>query len=101
MDFLLWIFLCYNNAQLAKRKGQNVAIWVVLTLIFAFLGYFLAALFMYGVFYRGPLDPVALADFFKASISRMLVLTGGGIGGYLLARYILERMQDVQRREGE
>lgn len=93
----LSIFCSYRNAQLAKRKGQNTVIWVIITLVAFFISYLIGFMLMVGMFYRGPLEQNALIAFMLDHPLLVVTIMFFGLGGYLLIRYILERMPDVKK----
>lgn len=95
MDFIFCIFLSYRNGVLAKRKGQNVAVWVLITFVAYFLAYIIGTLLITALFFRGPFTQDALLDFMSANPVRLLSFSLAGVGGYLLIHYILERMPDM------
>ena len=99
LEIFLSIFLAYRNAQLAKRKGQNTVVWVIITLAAFFLTYLVAGAVYIAMLYNGPLDPKSLTEYMASHPFIMITLMFFGIGGYLIVRYILERMKDVQSSE--
>ena len=99
-ELLLSIFCAYRNALLAKRKGQNVIVWAIITIVAFFLAYSIAGGILIAIMYRGPLDQAALSEYILSRPVLSITLMFFGMGGYLLTRYILERMVD-RRREGK
>lgn len=93
----LSIFCSYRNAQLAKRKGQNTVIWVIITLVAFFISYMIGFMLMVGMFYRGPLEQNALITFMIDHPLLVVTIMFFGLGGYLLIRYILEKMPDAKK----
>lgn len=93
-DFLLSVFCAYRNAILAKRKGQNVVVWVIITIVAFFLAYSIGGGILMMVLYKGPLSPEALSEFILTRPVLGITILFFGLGGYLLTRYILERMPD-------
>ncbi|RYD57152.1 MAG: hypothetical protein EOP56_10150 [Sphingobacteriales bacterium] len=98
MDFILCALLSYNNGQLARRKGQNVVVWVLITIVAFFLAYVIGAMVLVALFYDGPFTQDALQQFMTANPLRLLTYVFTGIGGYMLIRYLLERMPDMPRK---
>jgi Na+-driven multidrug efflux pump len=98
-ELLLSIFCSYRNAQLARRKGQNTVIWVIITMVAFFLGYFIGSVAMVSIFYRGDLTPQAMMAFLVDRPLIVVTIMFFALGGYLLVRYILERMPDVKSNE--
>lgn len=95
---LICIFFAYRNGLLAKQKGQNTVVWVIISIVAFFIAYIAGTLLMVALFYRGPIDPSArqaLESFLTGNPIRVLSLMMSGIGGYLLIHYILSRMPDV------
>lgn len=93
----LSIFCSYRNAQLAKRKGQNTVIWVIITLVAFFISYMIGFMLMVTMFYHGPLEQNALIAFMLDHPLLVVTIMFFGLGGYLLIRYILEKMPDVKK----
>lgn len=102
-ELLLSAFCAYSNAKLAMRKGQNTVIWAVITVVAFFMAYFVGSLVMILIFYKGSLttEPTEMAKQMQAFLEErpMIVITimFFGLGGYLLPRFLLERMKDVKR----
>jgi hypothetical protein len=93
---LLVVFLAYKNNLLAKRKGQNSIVWVFITILAFFIGEIIGGMIMLLLFYKGEYTIEGLQAFMTNPV-RMLILPAAGMGGYLLIRYILERMPDVKQ----
>lgn len=99
MDFIIAIILGLSNGRRAADKGYNRLLWTFLSVLaFVFLESFAGALMML-VLYRDTLrkNPMHMMDAardFAANMdwSRSLLLLAIGIGGYLLIRFILEKM---------
>lgn len=98
-ELLLSIFCSYRNAQLAKRKGQNTIIWVIITMVAFFLSYFVGFMLMILIFYKGALEQTAILAFMFDRPLIVVTIMFFALGGYLLVRYILERMPDVKSSE--
>lgn len=98
-ELLLAVFCSYRNAQLAKRKGQNTVVWVLITMFAFFISYFIGSIVMVSVFYRGALTSEALMSFLMERPLIVVTIMFFGLGGYLLVRYILEKMPDVKSGE--
>ena len=98
-ELLLSIFCSYRNAQLAKRKGQNSVVWVVITLAAFFVAYAIGAGIMVGALYKGPIEKTAMMAFLESHPLLVVTIMFFGLGGYMLVRYILERMPDVKKEE--
>lgn len=95
----LSIFCAYQNAKLAGRKGQNPVVWVFITMLMFFLAYGMGAGILVMIMYKGPIDPDALKIFLEQHPFMYVTVLFIGLGGYLLVRYILERMPDVKKRK--
>lgn len=93
MDILLVVFLAWRNSLRARIKGQNTALWVFFT-IFAYYFFEIAGFFIVaGFFYKGSWVSPKFIDFAKnLPTSTSIFIMVCGVGGYLLIRYILERM---------
>ncbi|WP_276133781.1 hypothetical protein [Polluticoccus soli] len=94
-ELLLSIFFSYKNAQIAKTKGLNTIIWVLLTLLAFFTGELIAGTIAIALFYSGPLDQKSVADFvfIHPTPLRVIFIYFTGVGGCLFIRYILEQMR--------
>lgn len=95
-ELAISIFCAYQNAKLAKRKGQNTVVWVFITIITFFLTYGIGAGVLVSIMYDGPLEQAALTQFIETHPVMYVTVFFLGIGGYLLVRYILERMPDTK-----
>lgn len=95
-ELLLSIFCSYRNAQLAKRKGQNTVVWVFITLVAYWICYSFGSALLIVATYKGPFEPKAMVDFIYARPIMPITFMFMGLGGYLIIRYILEKMQDVK-----
>ena len=84
------------NVRLATKMGQNGALWAFISVILYFVFQVLFGSIFILSLYKGPLDPIAIQNYMKtlpvekplASLAILLF----GVGGILLARYILERI---------
>lgn len=94
-ELLLSIFLSYRNAQLAKAKGQNTIVWVILTLTAFFVAYIFGGVILFLILYKGPMEQRAVTEFLVSRPVLMVTFMFFGLGGYLLIRYILERMPNA------
>ncbi len=99
-ELLLSIFCAYRNALLAKRKGQNVVVWVIITIVAFFLAYSIGGGILIAIMYRGPMEPAAVSEYILSRPVLSITIMFFGLGGYLLTRYILEKMTGPER-EGE
>ena len=107
MDFLVAIILAFSNGQRAAAKGYNRALWTFLSVLaFVVLESF-AGVLMLLVLYRAqlraaPLQMMEIAKEFSANMdwTRSTLLLAIGFGGYLLIRYILERMPQNTTSDG-
>lgn len=102
IDLFLAIYLAWRNSLRARIKGQNVALWVIITLLAYGIGEFLGTLLVFFFFYRGPANPAAIQNYFmNLPRSTFVFVLFCGIGGYLLIRFILERMSGKNLNSGE
>ena len=83
--------------MLAKEKGQNTIVWVIITIAAFFMAYIIGGLLAVLLFYRGPMEQAALEQFLSGEPLRVFFISVSGVGGYLLVRYILERMGNAQK----
>ena len=107
LGILLAIVLGLSNGRLAAAKGQNRTLWIFLSaLAFYMLAVFAAAFMLFAVYHSQLLaDPFLIPEISKEfsenlSWTQNLLLLAVGFGGYLLIRYILERMPDNQTQGG-
>lgn len=91
-ELLLAIFCSYKNAQIAKRKAQNTVVWVIITIVAYFVCYTIGAGILVALMYKGPLEQVAMTKYLLDHPLMVVTFMFFGLGGYLLVRYILERM---------
>ena len=113
-DIVLLVFLAYKNFVRAKQKAQNAILWTVITvvsfLVAYFAGYFFVILFFCRDVVRfgqlASMDPKAktevanqLVQAFSANPLHLITVELFGVGGYLLIRYILDRMPDKKQPE--
>lgn len=98
-ELALSIFCAYQNAKLAKTKEQNPVVWVFITILTFFLAYGIGAGVLVMIMYKGPLEQEALELFLKHHPFLYVTVLFIGLGGYLLVRYILERMPDSKRKK--
>lgn len=91
-ELLLSIFCAYRNGQLAKQKGQNTVVWGIITVVAFFVTYSIGGGILVAIMYNGPMQPEAISEYILARPVLSITLMFFGLGGYLLTRYILERM---------
>jgi hypothetical protein len=80
--------------MLARRKGQNTFVWVLITAVCFFLGTAIGVAIVLALFYRGPITMEALQAFWLDDPRREITGVFAGIGGYLLIKYLLDKMPD-------
>jgi hypothetical protein len=112
LGIFLVIYLAYRNGLVAKLKGKNTTGWVLLTVVsylFCYVLGFVVVLII--LINNGQLDINSMnaiqgskanmdaANQFVQIVSNnyihLLTMEAFGLGGYLLIRYFLERMPDV------
>lgn len=98
LEILISIFFGYRNALLAKQKGQNTVVWVLISIIAFFLLYIFVQVTMILLMHGLPKDPYEVRDFILAHPMLYVTSLFGGIGGFLLVRYILEKMPDANSK---
>ncbi len=113
-DLILLVYLAYKNSVRAKLKAQNAIAWAFITAASFLLCYFGGYLFVIVFFCRDvvKLGLVSSADYkTKQAIAQQLVQSFAsnplhlitvelfGLGGYLIIRYILDRMPDKKQPE--
>lgn len=99
MDFLIAVILGFSNGQRAAAKGYNRMLWTFLSVLAFIVLYSFAGVLMLLVLYRDQLraDPLLMMEAAKDFTTNMgwtrnLLLFAIGFGGYLLIRFILEKM---------
>lgn len=105
----LIIYLAYRNSLLAKIKGQNPIVWVLLTIASYFMGYVIGGVVVLMILINDGLitltdvskNPQAMDGMAKQITQalgdkpiHLISMELFGIGGYLLIRFLLERMPD-------
>ncbi len=99
-ELLLSIFCAYRNALVAKQKGQNTIVWGIITVVAFFITYSVGGAILIAILYKGPMQPEALSEYILSKPVLSITLMFFGLGGYLLTRYILEKMKDT-KKQGE
>ncbi len=113
-EIILLAYLTYRNSLKAKAKGQNVAVWAVYTvlayLFFLIIGGFIV-LFTFcknqiDLNQFSSMDPkmrdaarLQIEQAFAAKPLHLITIEMFAIGGYLLIRFLLERMPDKKKPE--
>lgn len=95
MELIASIFLAFNNGMRAKKKGHSALLWGFITIVAIFLMMMIGSGIVMGFFYRGPITPVAVTQFLQQNIIHAIFIFAVGVGGYLIIRYILERMKPI------
>lgn len=104
-DLLIAILLGINNGARARIKGQRGGLWIFITVICMLIGEMIGGIIILIFFNNGAIDFNAassgketmdelsrqIANLYGTPMHSILVLLCG-FGGYLLIRYILERM---------
>jgi hypothetical protein len=55
-DIILAVLFAYNNSTRAKKKGQNTALWVFITIISVFMGEMIGGLAVLFFFNNGVVN---------------------------------------------
>lgn len=95
-----FVFFCYKNAELAQKKGQNTLLWGFITAtsfsVTAFISAFVVSVIVQFKSIATTSSKAMISDypntFGKPTV--LFTIYFIGIGGYLVVRYILERMPD-------
>lgn len=98
MEILICIILAFINSLLAQRKGQNRLAWAVITVAAFIIMEVIGGLLLILLFYRGSFTIEGLSNFMYTPAHSFFTLFCG-VGGYLIARRILERMPDVNNKQ--
>jgi hypothetical protein len=102
--YLFIVYLAYKNGMRAKMKEKSAGLYAVLTVVMFFVGYMVGSIFV--IYFCRDLinfnrisDPAymkeaqeILRQAFISNPLHPLTIELFGIGGYLLVRYILERI---------
>jgi hypothetical protein len=106
----LIVYMAYRNGLIAKLKGKNQVLWVLLTLVafwmFASLGGFIVLQILISTGQINANDYKAasetadklndlLTPFLISNPIHIITIMAFGMGGYLLVRYILEKMPNI------
>jgi len=106
----LIVYMAYRNGLIAKLKGKNQVLWVLLTLVafwmFASLGGFIVLQILISTGQINATDYKAasetadklndlLTPFLISNPIHIITIMAFGMGGYLLVRYILEKMPNI------
>ena len=113
-DIVLLVYLAYKNNVKAKQKAQNGLAWAFITGV-SFLATYFAGFFFVIVFFCRDvlkLSQLSAADYktrqalaqqvgdaFASNPLHLITVEMFGLGGYLLIRYILDRMPDKKQPE--
>ncbi|MDR3680147.1 MAG: hypothetical protein P4L41_09290 [Flavipsychrobacter sp.] len=110
--FFLIIYLGYRNGLIAKLKGKSPIVWVLITIASYLFFYILGVLAVLIILMNtGQIDLTSIQNAQdiaarNALSERLMQVMGAnpihyitvqafGLGGYLLVRYILERMPTI------
>jgi hypothetical protein len=115
MDFLsllLLFYFSYRNSVRAKLKHQKGFVWGLITGVVMFLAEMIGVAFVVFYFCRDIINLGALADpkYKDAAVQQLtqafannplhrLTVVLFGFGGYLIIRYVLDRMPDKKQPE--
>ncbi len=113
-DIVLLVYLAYKNNVRAKQKAQNGLAWAFITALSFLVTYFVGIFFVLVFFCRDvlKLPQLSAADYktrqavaqqvtdaFASNPLHLITVELFGLGGYLLIRYILDRMPDKKQPE--
>lgn len=90
----LVVFCAYQNAKLAERKGQNTVLWAFITVVAVAIAFVFSSAALVLIMYKGPIEQSAINEFVKQHPFLPITVFFLGLGGYMVVRYILERMAD-------
>ncbi len=93
----LIVYLSYQNGQLAKQKGKNTVVYVLLTIVAILMTTVLGAIIIL-IGYRGALTEEALASYVQQRPLKVITMQFVSLGGYLIIRYILEQMPNKKKK---
>jgi hypothetical protein len=113
-EIVLIGYLSYSNGVKAKRKGQTPILWGFITFVAYLITMIIGVVFVLVNFCKdvidlaqfSSLDPKAreavtarLMQVFEAHPLHMITIEMFGVGGYLIIKYILDRMPDKKEPE--
>jgi hypothetical protein len=113
LDLLIAILFGINNSRRAKAKGQNPTLWIFITVVATMFGEFIGNVVVLMFFNHNIVDVKAflagketVSQFEQQyltlfnDLSHAIFVLLCAFGGYLLIRYILERMPDKKDGNG-
>ena len=113
-DLVLLVYLTYKNSVRAKQKAQNAIVWSVITVVSVLVAYFIGAFFVVVTFFAHNVNVAQfnstdkkatdalmqqMSQAFATNPLHLITIEAFGLGGYLLIRYILNRMPDKKEPE--
>ena len=113
-DLVLLVYLTYKNSVRAKQKAHNAIVWSVITVVSVLVAYFIGFVFVAVTFcvHNVNLAQLSSTDIktreavtqqivqaFATNPLHLITIEAFGLGGYLLIRYILNRMPDKKEPE--
>lgn len=99
LSFLVIGLMALPNIRLAQKIGQNGVLWGFISILFYFIFQIIFGMILFAFTYKGAYEMNAMKAYLNkppAVFSLAVVLFG--IGGILLARYILERIGKQNKR---
>lgn len=100
IDLLLSLYFAWRNSVRARIKGQNGLVWGFITfmifLAFEIIGF---AISVFGFYHIAPTQTAVMEFALHAPWAASLFVLFCGIGGYLLIRFILDRMAGQNRND--
>ncbi|XZF14109.1 hypothetical protein ACTHGU_20210 [Chitinophagaceae bacterium MMS25-I14] len=95
IDILIILYYAWRNSRRAQAKGQNGIVWGLITFVAFFFFEIAGTVLSVFFFYKGPMTFDALQRYMQnlPAITAIFIFISG-LGGYLLIRYILDRMPD-------
>jgi hypothetical protein len=108
-ELLLIGYLVYRNSTLARTKGRNIFLWGIGTFVAIFLAYTFGTMTLLLWFYRDAIPMLNdinksqqaaqhIAMQMRENVLQYFYIMFCGFGGYLLIRYLLERIKTSETK---
>ncbi len=98
IDVLISIYLGYRNGQIAKGKGHKPTKWMWGTVGAFLLTEFTGWIIMVVLFYKGTGDQQEIMAF-MANPVRIITAFVCGLGGYLLVKHRVDKLQPTMESD--
>ena len=89
--------MVFPNVRLATRVGQNGILWGFISVVLFFVFYLVFGGIFIAITYKGDFTQAAIKSYAQSHPFAGITMLLFGIGGLLLARFILERIGRQRR----